>query len=185
MQNPPSTADFAKDRYKMYNVMDKQNNTTKSRKASSKRRHKIIGTVIKVNGRTVGQVIGADYVKDFTNRHMLTTPPAIASDIQALHDAQRAGAVYCVFTNTDTGIIYRAPIAKIWDMGKEFNFGWGDQIMLTLSNWQQTRNPEYTDPTDTHTPEYTEPSGTHEVKPLHYVSHAPGIKQMSLWGGDA
>lgn len=173
--------------------MDKQDNTTKARKTSSKRRHKIIGTVVKVKGRTVGQVIGTDYVKDFQNKHMLTTPPAIASDIQALHDAERAGALYCVFTNTDTGIIYRAPIAKIWDMGKPFNFGWGEQIMLTLSNWQQTRDPEYTEPTHTDTPEYSEPSGTHDkdVKPLHYVSHAtvgvkyePGIKQMPLWGGE-
>lgn len=158
---------------------------------TNKRKHKIIGTVIKVKGRTVGQVIGADYVKDITNRHMLTTPPAIANDLQALHDAERAGAVYCVFTNTDTGIIYRAPIAKIWDIGKRFNFGWNEQIMLTLSNWQQTRPPEYLDPTNSDSPTYTEPSGTHDVKPLHYVSHAPvgvkyepGIKQMDLWGNE-
>lgn len=172
--------------------MDKQDNNAKVRKTSSnKRRHKIIGTVIKVKGRTVGQVIGADYAKDITNRHMLTTPPAIASDIQALHDAERAGAMYCVFTNTDTGIIYRAPIAKIWDMGKPFNFGWGEQIMLAVQDWKQTRDPEYTEPTDTDAQHYDEPSGTHEVKPLVYKSHAPvgvryekGIKQMSLWGGE-
>lgn len=156
---------------------------------SKKRKHKIIGTAIKVKGRTVGQVIPPDYVKDFTNRHMLTNPPAIASDIQALHDAERAGAVYCVFTNTDTGIIYRAPIAKIWDMGKRFNFGWGDQIYLTLQNWTQTRDPEYTEPTETDAPAYTEDGAT-ETKPLVYKSHAPvgvryekGVKQLSLFGG--
>lgn len=157
---------------------------------TGKRKHKILGTVIKVGRRTVGQVIGVDYVKDITNRHMLTTPPAIANDIQALHDAERAGAVYCVFTNTDTGIIYRAPIAKIWDMGKRFNFGWGEQIMLTLQNWTQTRDPEYLDPTHTDTPAYTEPSGTHDVKPLKYKSRATvgvvwnGVKQLSLFGGE-
>lgn len=156
---------------------------------SKKRKHVILGTVIKVKGRTVGQVIGMDYVKDIRNGHMLTTPPAIASDIQALHDAERAGAEYCVFTNTDTGIIYRVTIAKIWHMGKRFNFGWGDQIYLTLQNWQQTRDPEYKEPTSTDAPEYTEPSGTGEVMPLEYKSHAtvgvkyePGIKQMGLWG---
>lgn len=158
---------------------------------SKKRKHKIIGTVIKVKGRTVGQVIGVDYVKDFTNRHMLTTPPAIASDIQALHDAERAGAVYCVFTNTDTGIIYRAAISKIWDVGKEFDYGHGRQIMLTLSNWQQSRDPKYTEPTDTDAQPYGEPSGTGDVMPLHYVSHAtvgvkyePGVKQLGFWGGE-
>lgn len=148
-----------------------------------KRKHKIIGTVIKVKGRTVGQVIGAEYVKDFTNRHMLTTPPAIASDIQALHDAERAGAVYCVFTNTDTGIVYRAPIAKIWDCGKPFNYGWGDQIMLTLPNWTQTRSAEYSN-TDTDAPAYSEAT---ETKPLHYRSRATvgvvknGVQQMPLF----
>jgi len=166
------------------------NNNTSNKKASSnKRKHKIIGTVIKVKGRTVGQVIGETFVKDICNRHMLTNPPAIANDIQALHDAQRAGAVYCEFKNTDTGIIYRAPIAKIWDIGKRFNWGYGDQIYLTLQNFTQTRDPEFT---QTDTPEYTEVSGTHdEIKPLYYVSHAPvgvtftkGEKQLNLFGGE-
>lgn len=164
--------------------------TKQSLPHSNKRKHKIIGTVIKVKGRTVGQVIGETFVKDICNRHMLTNPPAIANDIQALHDAQRAGAVYCEFKNTDTGIIYRAPISKIWDMGKEFNWGWNDQIYLTLQNWTQTRDPEFIE-SHTDTPEYTEASGTHdEVKPLNYKSRAPvgvtftkGEKQLPLFGG--
>lgn len=170
----------------MYNKMTNQSLQPKAKK----RKHEILGTVIKVNGRTVGQVIPPDYVKDITNRHMLTTPPAIASDIQALHDAERAGAEYCVFTNTDTGIIYRAPIAKIWDMGKEFDFGYGRQIMLTLHNWTQTRDPEFIQ-SQTEAQDYTEPSDTGEVMPLHYVSNAPvgvkyepGVKQKSLWGNE-
>ncbi len=156
----------------------------------NKRKHKIIGIVIKVNGRTVGQVIGENYVKDICNRHMLTTPPAIANDIQALHDAQRAGAVYCEFTNTDTGIIYRAPIAKIWTAGWLMNLGWGDQQALTLQNWTQTRDPEFME-SQTDAPEYTNASGTHdEIKPLVYKSRAPvgvtftkGVKQLDLFGG--
>jgi len=166
--------------------MDKKNNNRKAQK----RKHRIIGTVIKVNGRTIGQVVNDTFVKDITNRHMLTTPPAIANDIQALHDAERAGAVYCEFTNTDTGIIYRAAISKIWDIGKEFDMGWGRQIMLTLSNWTQTRDPEYTEPTDTEPPAYSDPSDTGEIMPLKYRSRAPkGVNftkggQMSLFGGE-
>lgn len=157
---------------------------------SRKRRHVIFGEVIKVNGRTVGQVYNGEYVKDICNRHMLTNPPAIANDIQALHDAERAGAEYCVFTNTDTGIVYRVSIAKIYDMGRQVNYGWGEQIMLTLQNWTQARDPNFNDMV---TPEYSDPTGTHdgEVKPLHYESHAPkGItftkgepKQLSFFGG--
>ncbi len=136
-----------------------------------KRKHEILGVVIRVNGRTVGQVIGDDYVKDITNRHMLATPPAIASDIQALHDAERAGALYCVFMNTDTGIIYRAAISKIWDMGTRFNRGWGEQIYLTLNHWTQTRDPNITITTTT-APEYSDPTATNDddVKPLNIKS---------------
>jgi hypothetical protein len=152
-----------------------------------KRKHRVIGTVIKVNGRTVGQVVGDTFVKDIANRHMLTTPPAIANNIQALHDAERAGALFCEFTNTDTGIVYRAPIAKIWDCGKEFNFGWGDQIYLTLSNWTQTRDPQFAQ-SESEAPAYSEPSDTGEIMPLKYTSHAPvGVKyekatQLTLFG---
>lgn len=149
------------------------------------RKHKIVGTVIKVNGRTVGQVIGADYVKDIKNKHMLTNPEAIANDIQALHDAEYAGALYCVFTNTDTGIIYRAAIAKIWDMGKQINLGWGLQQMLTVQNWNQTRDPNF----GTEAEEFTDPIFPPDIKPLRYKSNAPtgitfnGVKQLDLFGG--
>jgi hypothetical protein len=155
------------------------------------RKYKIVGTVIKVNGRTVGQVIDGVFVKDVSSsKHFLHTPGAIAYTIDTLHAAQRAGAEYCQVLDTDTGIRYRASIAKIWDMGKKFNYGWGDQIYLTLQNWLQTVDPEYASHTDTVTPEYTDPTDTHhDVKPLVYKSHAPkgvtftkGVKQLDLWG---
>ena len=159
-----------------------------------KRKHEILGVVIRVNGRTVGQVIGDDYVKDITNWHMLATPPAIASDIQALHDAESAGAVYCVFMNTDMGIVYRAAISKIWDIGTRFNRGWGDQIYLTLNHWTQTRDPNITQTT---APEYSDPTATNDddVKPLNINSRAlrpseikfkkgtKTLKQLSMFGG--
>ena len=154
------------------------------------RKHKIVGTVIKVNGRTVGQVIDGVFVKDVSSsKHFLHTPEAIAYTIDTLHAAQRAGAEYCEVLDTDTGIKYRASIAKIWDMGKPFNYGWGAQIYLTLSNWLQTLDPEYIN-TDTQAQEYTEPTDTGEAKPLHYKSNSPkgvtftkGVKQLDLFGG--
>ena len=80
-----------------------------------KRKHEILGVVIRVNGRTVGQVIGDDYVKDITNRHMLATPPAIASDIQALHDAERAGAALLCLHEYGHG--YYLPRGYLENMG--------------------------------------------------------------------
>jgi hypothetical protein len=133
---------------------------TKNIVARNKRkRHVILGTVIKVNGRTVGQVIDGVFVKDVSSsKHFLHSPEAIAYTIDTLHAAQRAGAEFVEVLDTDTGIRYRASIAKIWDMGKKFNYGWGDQIYLTLQNWLQTVDPEYTAHTDT--------------MPLTYKSHA-------------
>lgn len=163
---------------------------------SKKRKHKILGTVIRVNGRTVGQVIEDTFVKDVSShKHFLHTPEAIAYTIETLHAAQRAGAEYCEVLDTDTGIRYRASIAKIFDMGKSFNYGWGDQIYLTVSNWLQTVDPEYASHTNTVTPEYSDPTSTYDedVKPLNIKSRAAvGVtykkgtktpKQMSFFGG--
>ncbi len=159
-------------------------------KKSEKRKHKIVGTVIKVDGRTVGQVIDGVFVKDVSSsKHFLRTPEAIAYTIDTLHAAQRAGAEYCEVLDTDTGKKYRASIAKIWDMGKPFNYGWGDQIYLTLSNWLQTLDPEYSPTTDTDAPAYSE-DGTTNTIPLYYKSNAPkgvtftpGTKQLDLFEG--
>lgn len=157
-------------------------------KRSLPRTHKIIGTVIKANGRTVGQVYNGVFVKDVSSsKHFLHTPEAIAFTIDTLHAAQRAGAEWCEVLDTDTGIKYRASIAKIFDMGKPFNYGWGDQIFLTLQNWLQTVDPTITSQSET--PEYSDTDSTHaEVKLLKYKSNAPkGVtftkgKQLPLWG---
>ena len=153
------------------------------------RKHKIVGTVIKVNRRTVGQVIDGVFVKDVSSsKHFLHTPEAIAYTIDTLHAAQRAGAEFCQVLDTDTGIIFKASIAKIWGMGKKFNYGWGDQIYLTVQNWNQTIDPAYSEPTGTDAQAYTEPE-TFDVKPLKYKSNSPtgvtftpGVKQLDLWG---
>ena len=158
-------------------------------KRSLPRTHKIIGTVIKANGRTVGQVYNGVFVKDVSSsKHFLHTPEAIAFTIDTLHAAQRAGAEWCEVLDTDTGIKYRASIAKIFDMGKPFNYGWGDQIFLTLQNWLQTVDPTITSQSET--PEYSDTDSTRaEVIPLAYKSNAPkgvtftkGVKQLPLWG---
>lgn len=160
------------------NILQRNNKT---------RKHKILGRAIKVKGRTIGQVIHNVFVKDIKNKHMLTNPPAIASDIQVLHDAQNAGAEYCEFTNTENGIVYRAAISKIWGMGRLVNYGWGEQQMLPLQHWQQTRDPNHKadeDQTQAHT--YSERTETNDIMPLVYKSRATvGMvwngKQMSMF----
>lgn len=175
----------------MYNVLDKQDDNPKVRKASSKRRHKLTGTPIhNNNGRRIGQVKNDVFVKDIISKWILQRPfPCIASDISALHEAERAGAVYVEFTNTETGIIYRASIAKFWTLGKYIDYV-GPQQALGLEHFEHRYDPSINQ-SQTEAQDYTEPSGTGDVMPLHYVSHAPvgvkyepGIKQMGLWGNE-
>lgn len=155
---------------------------------SKRRKHKVIGTVIKANGRTVGQVIGDVFVKDLSARnHFLRNPEAIAFSLDALHAAEDAGAEYCEVLDTDTGTKYKASISKIWDMGRDIDYGYGRQRYLTLSNWLQTRDPQHETQTDI--PEYSA-SDTSCIT-LDYKSTAPvgitftkGSKQLGLFGGD-
>ena len=44
---------------------------------SKKRKHEILGTVLRINGRTVGQVIADEYTKDITNNHILKYRPRL------------------------------------------------------------------------------------------------------------
>lgn len=163
-------------------------------KNSIHQKHKIVGTVIRANGRTVGQVINSVFVKDVSKRkHFLHTPEAIAYSLDTLHAAEAAAAEFCEVLDTDSGIRYRAAIAKIWDMGKRFNYGWGEQIYLTLNNWTQSRDPNFT---TTDAPFYENPNATNDdedVKPLNIKSRAAvgikytkgtkTLKQMQLFGG--
>ncbi|MBI3175850.1 MAG: hypothetical protein HYZ25_19180 [Chloroflexi bacterium] len=145
------------------------NNTNKRTSKSS--------TKIRANGRVVGKVVGNQFLKNIKTDWILRKPPAIANDIQALHNAERAGAEYCCFTCTDTGIIYRAPIAKIWDLGFTFNRGFGEQVGLSLSHWSQDQDPNHTNRTDP--PPYS-PAGTTETPPMPYEKQKP--TQTSFWG---
>jgi len=153
------------------------------RQNSQKSKTKINAVIIKVGGRPIGKVIEGEFRKTIHTNWILQKPPAIATDIQALHDAERAGAVYCVFTNADTGITYRAPIAQIWDMGFTFNRGYGDQIALALPLWKQEQRGANHSPTTATSDE--------DVKPLEYKSRAVkrgtvvvNGKQLTLFGGE-
>jgi len=139
-------------------------------------------------GKHIGDVIGNEWRKDIRNDGMLTTPPAIANDVQALHDAIRAGAEYFVARNTQTGIIYKAKIEKFFEKGFKVNRGFGAQLALVLSDYLQSRDPAFIQ-AETPATEATAPTATDEVKELKYTSHAPtgstftkGVKQLDLFG---
>jgi hypothetical protein len=174
------------------------NTPSPSYPSSPKRKHVIVGTAIRVNGKTVGQVIGDEYQKDITSAHILKKFPSIANDVSALHDAERAGARWCVFTNTQTGIVYRVSIATIWEKGQRINFT-TPQIALELSYWMQSRGAGYIIPIDPPTGGDPHTSGaamddspSGDVQPftvkskaitgVHYKAGKQTPKQMSLFG---
>jgi hypothetical protein len=123
---------------------------------------------VTVNGRVIGAVRGEAFCKTIHNNHILRKPPALASDIEALREAERLGAVYCVFTNADTGVTYTAAIAKVWQMGFVFNYGYGEQIALPLNLWTQTQEGQEgaAEVSQTPVPVYSQP------------------RQLSLFGGE-
>ena len=115
---------------------------------------------------------------------------AIAFTIDALKFIQAMGAAYVDIMDTDTGKHYKATVRKYFDEGVYFDGGkWGEQLKLTLPNFLQTLDPEYSGHTDTDAGGYSEPTSTHDVKPLHYISNAPkgvtftpGVKQLDMFG---
>jgi hypothetical protein len=78
------------------------------------------------------------FYKTIKNKHMLNVPPAIANDIGALQDAMNAGASKVCITNKDSGITYTTTMVQILNKGVKFNRGFGEQIFLTLDEWQKS-----------------------------------------------
>lgn len=168
---------------------------------SKKRKHEILGTVIRANGRIVGQVIDGVFVKDVSSsKHFLRTPEAIAYSLDTLHAAEAAGAVWLDVLDTDTGTHYRASLAMMWDKGRNFDYGFGSQRYLCLSFWALARDPQSTADfpqatSQTDAPVYEDPTATddEDVKPLNIKSRAARgvkytkgtktLKQMQLFGG--
>ena len=144
-------------------------------------------------GILVGKISGDTVHKDLSAKTGFLKFPylAIAHTIEALEYMREMGAVYIDVLEKDSGIHYRTTVQKYFDEGEYFYGGvkYGEQLKLALPKFQQTRDPEYTEPTDTDAQHYGDPSDTGEVMPLVYKSHAPvgvkyepGIKQMGLWG---
>jgi len=144
---------------------------------SKKHKHENKGTIIRSDGwkgYVIGQVVNDTGYKDVSARTGFIHKPeeAIAFNISALEAMQAAGAVYVSVLDTDSGIRYKTTIAKYFEHGEKFCYGekWGEQIKLTLPNFLQTIDLNYS-PTDTVTPAYTE-DGTTNTMPLVYKSHA-------------
>ncbi|MCZ2121834.1 MAG: hypothetical protein LC108_06195 [Anaerolineales bacterium] len=72
------------------------------------------------NGKTVkvGYVLGDTFYKRIRGSiHIMRNFKAIFFETSSLLDAKRLGAKFAEVTDTETGKVYRAPIALIWTLG--------------------------------------------------------------------
>jgi hypothetical protein len=98
-------------------------------------------STIRAGGRVVGEVVERKFVKKAKgSRHMLREPKGWAVDVRSLDDARDLGAETVEIHDTETGIIYSAPIAQIMVKGFRFDRGFGAQICLPLQFWS-VRHP--------------------------------------------
>jgi len=97
-------------------------------------------TPIYVGGKVVGKVQGDTFYKSIRKNHFLQRPPAIASDIYSVHQAEESGTIMVQVTDIDNGTIYRTTIQHLLEHGKEFNRGYGDQIFLELNGWNKFKS---------------------------------------------
>lgn len=94
------------------------------------------GTPIEVGGRVVGYVRDGTFHKRLVgSKHFLRRPPAIALDLQSLHDAAAAGATRVRIFDIEGDAYYNALVTTILRKGFAFDRGHGVQIALPLAQW--------------------------------------------------
>ena len=89
----------------------------------------------RADGRVIGVVRGDTYFKKIHDKHFLDKPRGIASDVDALRQAQNAGAIYFVAHHVESGRDYRAPIARFFSRGIRVNRGYGEQTALVIGDF--------------------------------------------------
>ena len=93
-------------------------------------------TIIRVNHKIVGHVVGNRFVKRAKGScHQLHSPRAWAIDCQSLAEAESLGAEAVEIEDTETGAIYTASIERIRNKGFVIDRGFGQQVCLCLQSW--------------------------------------------------
>jgi hypothetical protein len=100
------------------------------------RAHKSI--TIRAGQKVIGEVRGDTFYKVAVP---LRVPPAIATDVSALHAAEYAGAKFMEARDKDTGQIFRTSMSTIWAKGFRLLRGCGEQWGLALDLWARDDEP--------------------------------------------
>jgi hypothetical protein len=93
------------------------------------------------DGKPIGYVEGGVFYKRLQgSKHMLQKPPGWAYDEFSLRKAEKAGAHLLHILDTETDIIYTAPLKLFWERCFPVNRGYGAQLGLALHRWR-ARDP--------------------------------------------
>lgn len=89
-----------------------------------------------------GRVTGDVWHKTVrASKHLLRKLPAWAVDLDDLNRARRCGVVWLELHETEHNATYRASLQTIYEYGRVFDYGYGQQVALKLEHWQ-TDDPE-------------------------------------------
>lgn len=99
--------------------------------------------IYRADGRAVvGRVEGRTFKKRLrSTSHMLRRPPGWACDVDALDQAQAAGATRVEIFDRDTGQTYAAALADFFRYGVRVARGHGYQLCLPLGRWSVNGRP--------------------------------------------
>ncbi len=96
--------------------------------------------VYRGDGREIGGITGDVFHKTVrASKHFLHTPPAIAFDLDVIAEAKAQGARIAEVIDAESGRVYRATIARIWQHGFHVDRGHGAQI--ALDQWNRDGEP--------------------------------------------
>lgn len=77
---------------------------------------------------------------DFT-RHIVQKPRAIAFDVRIVAQAVQLNAKKISVTDTNTNDVWTIEFADFQRLKRDFNRGYGSQLMVTLNYWQRNGQP--------------------------------------------
>ena len=95
--------------------------------------------IYRADGQAIGRVEGGTFYKSARSTiHQLRQPRAWAADLDALDQAQAAGATRVEILDRDTGRTFSADQADFYRRGVRVDRGHGPQLALPLIYWQVT-----------------------------------------------
>lgn len=88
------------------------------------------------DGVVIGYVWHGIFMKTvIESEHKLRVPPAWASDVSAIKQAETLGAIEIEIRAQDTGRIYRTSTETFWEYARVLERGHGEQMFLVDKYW--------------------------------------------------